>query len=253
MSGFDLYAPVVEIDGLTVVRNGDVVIDRACLNVMPGDYVGLVGPNGGGKTTLVRAMLGQLPAHSGAVRMFGRPVETFDQWHRVAYVPQDAVAFDPQFPLSVRELVSLGRVRRSNLFRRLGRGDRERVDGAMALMGLSELADMRVGRLSGGQKQRAFVAKALASEPELLVLDEPSAGLDSRGREVLNDGLAELNRLRGTTLVVVSHDLPLVLSRMSRAVRVDRTVREADVAGGLGAMLGILQGVPVSGGARYGY
>ncbi len=220
---------VLEIEDLTVVRGGAKVIDEADLLVERGDYVGLVGPNGGGKTTLVRAILGYLPKENGSIRIFGKDIEGFDEWHRVAYVPQDAINFDQQFPLSVRELVSLGRVRRSNLFRRLNREDWDRVDEILEFMGIADLSERRIGQLSGGQKQRAFVAKALVLDPELLMLDEPLSGMDAGTQEKFYGKLSELNREKGTTIVVVSHDLAAVYDRMTRVVCVNRRVHESGV------------------------
>ena len=205
------------------------MLDGASLAIGRGDYVGLVGPNGGGKTTLLRTILGYLPRESGTVRIFGRDIERFDQWHRMAYVPQDAIEFDNQFPLSVRELVSLGRVRRSNLFRRLSKDDWEKVDETLEFMGIADLAERRIGQLSGGQKQRAFVAKALVLDPELLMLDEPLSGMDAETQEKFYGKLSELNRERGTTIIVVSHDLAAVFDRMTRVVCVNRIVHESGI------------------------
>lgn len=205
------------------------MIDEAGLVIRLGDYVGLVGPNGGGKTTLLRTILGYLPKESGSIRLFGRDTEGFDGWHRVAYVPQDAINFDQQFPLSVRELVSLGRVRRSNLCRRLNKDDWEKVDAVLGFMGIADLADRRIGQLSGGQKQRAFVAKALVLDPELLMLDEPLSGMDAGSQEKFYGKLSDLNRMKGTTILVVSHDLAAVFHRMTRVICVNRRVYESDM------------------------
>lgn len=212
-----------------MVRGGTKVIDGADLLIRRGDYAGLVGPNGGGKTTLLRTILGYLPKERGSIRVFGQDIGGFGEWHRVAYVPQDAINFDQQFPLSVRELVSLGRVRRANLCRRLNKEDWEKVDETLDFMGISDLADRRIGRLSGGQKQRAFVAKALVLDPELLMLDEPLSGMDAGTQEKFYGKLSDLNREKGTTILVVSHDLAAVFDRMARVVCVNRRVYESDL------------------------
>lgn len=217
---------------MVVDRGGTRVLDKASLTVRRGDYVGIVGPNGGGKTTLLRAILGYLPRAGGMVRIFSSDIENFTQWHRVAHVAQGATNFDHQFPLSVRELVSLGRVRRSNLLHRLDAEDRAKVEETLAYMGIAELAERRIGQLSGGQKQRAFVAKALALDPELLILDEPLSGLDSETQERFYKVLSNLNRDRGTTILVVSHDLAAVFCRMNRLICVNRQVYESDIRTG---------------------
>lgn len=228
---------VLKVEDLVVDRGGTRVLDKASLTVRRGDYVGIVGPNGGGKTTLLRTILGYQPRVGGRVRLFGDDIETFDQWHRVAHVAQDATSFDHQFPLSVRELVSLGRVRRSNLLRRLDAEDRAKVEETMAFMGIAELAERRIGQLSGGQKQRAFVAKALALGPELLILDEPLSGMDAETQERFYKVLSNLNKERGTTILVVSHDLAAVFCRMNRLVCVNRQVYESDMLTGTDEVL----------------
>ncbi|MCK4970097.1 MAG: ATP-binding cassette domain-containing protein, partial [Thermoplasmata archaeon] len=162
----------IEIRDVSIVRGGERIIEDATFTVEVGDYVGVVGPNGGGKTTLVHAILGILPLERGSISIFGSPVGSFRDWKRVGYVSQDATDFDENFPMTVRELVGLGRLRRETLGRPLRAHDWEHVDEAMALMRLEDVRDRRVGHLSGGQKQRVFVAKALVRHPDLLILDE---------------------------------------------------------------------------------
>ena len=149
---------VLEVSNLNVNRTNSVAIEDANFTIQRGDYVGIVGPNGGGKTTLLLALLNIIPRTKGTIRFFGQDIESFSRWEKVAYVPQNAINFDSQFPLTVRELVSLGRVNRSNLGRTLKRTDLEAVDDALKFMGISDIANRRIGQLSGGQKQRVFVA-----------------------------------------------------------------------------------------------
>jgi zinc transport system ATP-binding protein len=215
---------VLEVEGLTVERGREVVLEGVDLSVEEGSYVGIVGPNGGGKTTLILAVLGLLPVKAGSIRIFGRAVEAFDDWKRVAYVSQTATEFDPAFPLTVRELVGLGRVTRGNLGRRLKADDWLKVDAALDYMGISEIAGRRIGQLSGGQKQRMFVAKALVRDPDIIFLDEPVAGVDATTQERFYQKLSDLNQELGTTVLIVSHDLSTVFCRMSHVMCVHRTV-----------------------------
>ena len=226
--------PVIEVEGMSVSRSGARVIDDANFTVLSGEFVGVVGPNGGGKTTLIKATLGLLPRDSGTVRLFGQPVEQFNTWKRIAYVGQDAVNFDQTFPLSVRELVSLGRIQRENLGRRLTGDDWRRVDEILGFMGIRDIAEKRIGELSGGQKQRVFVAKAMVREPDILFLDEPVAGVDAETQERFYMKLSNLNAQRGTTIIDVSHDLSAVFCRMSRVICVNREVNVADIGDEMG-------------------
>lgn len=216
--------PVLEVRDLAVERGKDMVLEGVEFTVEEGDYVGIVGPNGGGKTTLLLAMLGQIPRARGEIKLFGRDIDSFDEWTRLAYVSQSAINFDPAFPLTVRELVGLGRVTRKNLGRRLTKDDWLRVDASLDYMGISEIADRRIGQLSGGQKQRLFVAKALVRDPELILLDEPVAGVDASTQERFYQKLSDLNVDMGMTILIVSHDLSTVFCRMSHVMCVHKEV-----------------------------
>ncbi len=221
--------PVLEVSDLHVARSNSVVIEDANFTIHRGDYVGIVGPNGGGKTTLFLAILNILPKTRGTIRLFGQDIESFSRWEKVAYVPQHAVNFDPHFPLAVRELVSLGRVNRGNLGRTLKRKDWEAVDEALEFMGISDIANRRIGQLSGGQKQRVFVAKALVRKPEIILLDEPIVGVDAGTQEKFYKKLSDLNVAKGITIMLVTHDLTAVFCRMSKVMCMNRWVNTAEI------------------------
>jgi zinc transport system ATP-binding protein len=216
--------PVIEVKNLDIERSDTMVIEHATFTINRGDYVGIVGPNGGGKTSLLLALLKIIPYKQGAIRFFDEDISTFSQWERIAFVSQDATNFDPQFPLSVKELVALGRVNRNNIGRRLQATDRDAVDEALRFMGISEIADKRIGQLSGGQKQRVFVAKALVRDPDILFLDEPVAGIDATMLEGFYKKLSDLNSEKGITILLVSHDLTAVFCRMSKVMCVNREI-----------------------------
>jgi len=223
---------VLEVENLNVSRSGNLVIENANFGIRRKDYVGIVGPNGGGKTTLLLAILGMLPKQSGSIRLFGEPAESFSSWEKIAYVSQNAINFDSSFPLTVKELVALGKVNRRNLGRRLGRGEWDEVEEAMEFMGRADLSEKRVGELSGGQKQRAFVAKALVRNPEVIFLDEPVAGVDATTQEKFYQKLSDLNGKKGITILIVSHDLTAVFCRMSKVICVNREVNVSEITPG---------------------
>ena len=206
-----------------------MVIEDAHFTIHKGDYVGVVGPNGGGKTTLLLALLNILPRKKGNIRLFGQDIESFSRWEKVAFVPQHALNFDSQFPLSVRELVSLGRVNRNNLGRTLKHTDLEAVDQALEFMGVSDVANKRIGQLSGGQKQRVFVAKALVRNPEIILLDEPIGGIDAQTQEKFFKKLSDLNVKKGITILLVTHDLTAVFCRMSKVMCINRFVNVTEL------------------------
>jgi zinc transport system ATP-binding protein len=221
--------PVLEVSNLHVNRSNSPVIEDANFTVQRGDYVGIVGPNGGGKTSLVLALLNILPRSTGTIRLFGQDIDSFSHWEKVAYVPQDAVNFDPHFPLTVRELVALGRVNRKNVGRTLKRGDWDAVDESIKFMGLTDIANKRIGQLSGGQKQRVFVAKALVRKPEIIFLDEPVVGVDAKTQEKFFKKLSDLNITKDITVLLVTHDLTAVFCRMSKVICINRLVNVAEI------------------------
>ncbi|MEN3035617.1 MAG: metal ABC transporter ATP-binding protein [Candidatus Methanosuratincola sp.] len=224
---------VIEVKDLDVVRSGALVIEGASFEIHRGDYVGIVGPNGGGKTTLLLAVLGMIPRHRGTVKIFGQDLERFSDWGKIAYVSQDAINFDSDFPLTVRELVSLGRLGPRSVGRPLRRADWNRVDEALEFMGISDLAGKRIGELSGGQKQRMFVAMALVRDPEVIILDEPVAGIDAVTQEKFYQKMSDLNQRKGITILMVSHDLTAVFCRMSKLICVNREVNVAEITPGV--------------------
>lgn len=202
-------------DGINILEDINLVIER-------GDFLGIIGPNGSGKTTLLKIMLGIIKMKSGTVKLYGEDVHHFKDWHRIGYVPQHAINFDVNFPASVFEVVSMGRFSKKGLFRRLGQKDLKIIDEALEIVGMKEFKNKRIGELSGGQKQRVFIARALASEPELLILDEPTAGVDVRVQKEFYDFLERLNKERKITLVLVTHDIGTVTSRVVKVACINK-------------------------------
>jgi zinc transport system ATP-binding protein len=224
---------ILELHNVDVIRSGALVIQNANFVIHAGDYVGLVGPNGGGKTTLILSLLNFLPRAKGTIQLFGIDIDKFSAWEKVAYISQNATSFDNQFPLTVRELVSLGRIKKGNIARRFASEDWEAVDDSIEFMGLTDVAQKRIGQLSGGQKQRVFVAKALARNPEIIFLDEPVVGVDAATQERFYKKLSDLNIKRRATILIVTHDLTSVFCRMSKVICVNKQVEIAQITSDL--------------------
>ncbi len=200
-------------------RPGQPVLAGVDLRVEEGEFVAVAGPNGGGKTTLVRLALGLARPTAGSVLLFGEPAHRFSRRATLGYVAQRAQV-GTEGPVTVREVVAAGRLAQGGLFGPLRRRDRAIVDEAIADVGLAELADTRLADLSGGQQQRAFIAKAFAAEPSLLVLDEPTAGVDAESQEALARLLGRLHADRGVTMLYVSHEFGAVEDIVRRLVLV---------------------------------
>jgi len=220
---------VLQVKDLTVKYDTSIVLEGVNLEADQGDVVGIVGPNGGGKTTLLNAILGIVPVTQGSIRLFGKDISEFRDFGSVGYVSQNAIQFDPIFPATVREIVSLGCVRRSNMGRILKQTDWEDVDSAINTVGLNGLADRKISELSGGQKQRIFIARALVRKPKLLILDEAAAGLDICIQDQFVRILRNLRSKDEMTILTVSHDLSGVMCQANKLAVVNRKVYVTDI------------------------
>ena len=214
-----MAGPAIELRNLSYSYDGTPVVENANLTVRCGEFVTIVGPNGGGKTTLLRLVLGLLRPDSGSVRVFGCQPE--ESKPRMGYVPQHS-DIDPSFPATVLDVVLMGRLGRT---RRFGMYTREDVAAAMAALSDVEMAELSrkpFSRLSGGQRQRTLIARALASQPDVLLLDEPTASLDIAMEQELYEILLRLKER--LTLLLVSHDLAFVSGFTDTVACVNRTV-----------------------------
>lgn len=207
--------PVVSVRGARAVLGSRPVLHGVDLTVGQGEVVALLGANGSGKSTAVRSLIGQVPLTDGSIELFGTPLRRFRQWARVGYVPQRTTAASG-VPATVREVVSSGRLSRVR-FGFTGRTDRAAVEDAIDLVGLGDRAKDSVAALSGGQHQRVLIARALASEPELLIMDEPMAGVDLASQEILASTLRE-QVAGGTSVLLVLHELGPLEPLIDRAV-----------------------------------
>jgi zinc transport system ATP-binding protein len=216
--------PVLELTDLCVDVGGDRVLSDVSLHVQAGERIGIAGPNGGGKTTLLRAILGLTPICCGSIRFFGVPLKQFRERRRIGYVAQNAAHVDPTFPATALEVVLMGRVAPRGLLRRLGAQDHAMALEALREVGLEDLKDRPIGAMSGGQRQRVLLARALASRPDILVLDEPTTGFDAVARDEFVDLLVHLNQEHNITLLLVSHDSDILAHAADRLIVVDRKI-----------------------------
>ncbi len=217
-------ASIVECDDVVVqYPNGVRALDHISLAIDRKDLVGLIGPNGAGKTSLLSVILGLIRPDSGVVRLFGEPISN-KNLRRVGYVPQALHSTAVGFPSTVSETVLFGRVPRAGLFHRLGKSDDAKTEDAMKLLEIFDLRNRKLDQLSGGQLQRVFVAKALAADPEILILDEPTSGADVHSRTEFYTLLSKLNRDFGLTVILSSHDVGAVTKMANKVVCINRTL-----------------------------
>lgn len=210
-------APVVRVTNVSVSYASGPALSNVSFELPLGERIAVVGPNGAGKSTLFKVLVGMINPDSGRVEMYG----SAPNGHIcIGYVPQRSQV-DWNFPVTVREVVLMGRTGKLGLFRRAGPGDHQLVDAALELVQLSSLAHRQISQLSGGQQQRMFIARALAQEAELLLMDEPLTGLDAQSREDIFHVLDELRQRRVTVLFAL-HDLQLAAHRFDRIMLLNR-------------------------------
>lgn len=219
---------IIEVEGIDFAYNEDLVLDEVSLNIHQGDYLGVIGPNGGGKTTLIKIMLGLLNPSKGVVKMFGEDIHSFKDWWKVGYVPQKVINFDVNFPATVFEVVAMGRYGKRGLFRSITKEDKRIINECLREVEMYEYRDRIIGDLSGGQQQRVFIARALAGQPEVIFLDEPMAGVDVPAQDQFYQLLKKLNHELGLTLVFISHDIEAVVNEVTEIAFVNRKLSYDD-------------------------
>ena len=207
---------VIEFRHADIGYEGRPVLDDLTVRINAGEVVGLLGPNGSGKSTLIRGLLGLAPILRGSVEIFGIERQRFKDWHRVGYVPQRQSVVGG-IPSTVREVVSSGRLTTVAPFRWMRGPDKAAVARAIEAVGLGDQAASTMATLSGGQQRRVLIARALASDPDLLVLDEPTAGVDSFNQAALADTLADL-AASGTTILLITHELGPAAPLVTRTI-----------------------------------
>lgn len=211
----------IEVRDLSFSYNGNPVLEGITFTVEEGEYLGIIGPNGGGKTTLFKVILGLLKPQSGEVRIFGEPLEGFRKKHLIGYVPQRSLS-DYYFPATIEEVVRSGRTARLGLFRRPSKEDLAAMDRVMEITDVARLRKRLIGQVSGGERQRVFIARALASDPKILILDEPDVGVDVTAQEKFYSFLEDLNSTLGITILLISHDIDVVAHQAKSVLCLNR-------------------------------
>jgi len=205
------HRSIVSIEQLSFSYQNKKVIDNLNFTVLERDFVGLVGTNGAGKTTLLKMLVGLLKPNEGQIKLFDTPIRKFQEWELIGYVPQKN-SFNPLFPATVREVVTSGLYCKNKLYKRLTKADQNKCNDAMDIMRIQDLADRKIGELSGGQQQRVFLARAIINNPQLLILDEPTVGIDAETQQGFFHMIEHMHRHHHITFLMVSHDMDMLHS-----------------------------------------
>jgi|WetSurMetagenome_2_1015567.scaffolds.fasta_scaffold11817_4 zinc transport system ATP-binding protein len=224
MPKIDHTKNIIEVKNISFAYGAEEVLSNISIDIHQGDYLGFVGPNGAGKTTLLKIILGLLKPQKGSIKLFGQDIKKFKKWEKISYVAQGANNFDNNFPVTVLEVVLMGRYGKAGLFHGPNKEDKIIAEKSIDRVGLSEYKNKLIGNLSGGQKQRVFIARAIAAEPEVIFLDEPTAGVDRKSQDEFYALLKKMNTELGITLVLISHDVERLLEEAMHIACIDHTL-----------------------------
>jgi zinc transport system ATP-binding protein len=222
--------PIIDISEVDFAYRDALVLKNVTLRCEAGATLGLIGPNGGGKTTLIRLLLGLIEPTSGTIRVDGlSPRDAVRRGNIVGYLLQNPTLPDSRFPISARQVARLGLVGKTGMLQSYRRDDLAFVDELLGMVGIADLADAPIGTLSGGQLQRVLIARALAARPKILLLDEPTTGIDQIGQQRFLESIGQLKERLGLTVVFVSHDLRAVSAISDRIACLNLTLHYHDV------------------------
>jgi zinc transport system ATP-binding protein len=209
-------AHIVSMENVSFSYEKTPILENVNLYVDKGDFVGIVGPNGSAKTTLIKLMIGLLKPSEGKIKLFGESIDDFKDYHKIGYVSQNVRNFNQMFPATVEEVVGAGVNARKSLISRIKGEDKDRIDEALKKVEMLDYKKQKVGNLSGGQKQRVFIARALINNPEILFMDEPLVGVDLDSQNKFYNLLDRLREEYNITIVMVSHDIGIISEKVNR-------------------------------------
>lgn len=213
---------VIQVINLSVFYGQTEALHDISFSVEKGDFVGLVGPNGGGKTTLTKTVLGLIPKKEGKILLFGKELKIFNDFSKIGYLPQKQSSINQLFPATVGEIVFLGLLSQKRRPKKISQEDGHKIDQTLLFLGILDLKNKMLSELSGGQQQRALLARALVSNPELLILDEPSTALDPSSREDFFKLVQKLNQETKTTIILITHDTGYIGQYANKLLYIDR-------------------------------
>ncbi len=217
--------PIIHIKDLSYRYEKEAVLEDINFSINEGAFLGIIGPNGSGKSTLIKLILGLLKVQQGEINLFGEERSRFKDWQKIGFVSQKANSFNTGFPATVYEVVKSGLTKKIGLFQRMSKEQQKKVEGAIDSVGLTSFMKRNVGELSGGQQQRVFIARALVSDPKLLILDEPTVGVDAVNVQSFYEILEHLNKNLGITLLLVTHDIGTMTDKATEVIFLNKKLR----------------------------
>lgn len=207
--------PILEVNNVSFSFGSTKVLSNISFHIEKGDFLAILGPNGSGKTTLIKLMMGIYTTDSGTIKILGKQLNTFNDWSKLGYVPQKATSIEEQFPATVEEVVTMGLLSQKSFPKIINSSDKKKVLNILKEVNMTQYANRRIGELSGGQQQRVLIAKALIGEPEIMILDEPTTGVDQESQTKFYELLHKLNT-KGITIILISHDIGRITNYVTK-------------------------------------
>ncbi len=217
--------PIFDVKNLSLVRGKQTILRSITLQIFEGEYVAIIGPNGGGKTTFIKTLLGLIEPSSGEVLIYSKPMKKFKQWHQIGYVPQRATLVDKNFPATAYDIVKMSQVAKSSAFAYFFQSYHDTIYESMQKMDVWGLRDKMIGELSGGQRQRVMIARALASKPKILILDEPNTGVDPKSQNRFYALLRQLHQNDKITIVFITHDVGVIADDITKLITINQKAK----------------------------
>lgn len=215
---------IIEAKNISVQYGQTEALKDVSFAIEQGDFVGIVGPNGSGKTTLIKTLLGLLPLSGGTIELFGKPQKQFCDWSKIGYLPQKFSTINALFPATVNEIVLLGLLSQKKWPKRISNNDQQKTDQMLQELEIYDLKQKLLSELSGGQQQKVLLARALVSKPDILIFDEPSTALDPNSRKDFFLLIQKLNKEKGTTIILITHDTGYIGNYANKLLYIDRTL-----------------------------
>lgn len=220
---------VIKFKNVSFGYEDKTILENVTFNVNQGDYIGVIGSNGSGKTTLLKLIINEINPTRGKIKILNKDIENFKNWEKIGYVNQKSNSFSSSFPATVTEVVAMDLAPKIGLFKKIKKHHLDEVYNILKLVGIYELKDKLIGSLSGGQQQKVFICRALMRNPKILILDEPTVGIDLNGQREFYEILKKLNESLNLTIVIVSHDLFIVKEEVKKiAVIKNKNIKVID-------------------------
>jgi zinc transport system ATP-binding protein len=216
---------ILEVKNLSIFYGQSQAVKDISFIINKGDFIGIAGPNGSGKTTLVKAILNLLPIKQGQINILGTDIINFKNWEKIGYLPQKSTSINNLFPARVNEIIMLGLLSTKKLMKRINKDDLKKVDNILNDLDINEFKYSMLSELSGGQQQKVLLARALVSEPEILIFDEPSTALDPNSRESFFELLKKINQEKNITIILITHDTGYIGSYANKLLYLDHELK----------------------------